>query len=399
MNILLCTPTSTYTSSQVGGAQTSIRLLGEKLAERGHQVVYVSCSGDPNGEVTWENINGVTVVLYPKRLKNGLFRTCLRRDPKKFKNRNVENLLHDIILKMNIELVYLHYNIWMLERISGVKAKLPFKLVVRMAGLMWYEASLINTSEQKRYESAFKAADSFNYNTPGLKDLTDQKVHEIGFDYSPADEFVADIGGFAPAGPSPDISSHDPDTLNIVVATRFSKYQKRQDLLLEALSLIGDRANIQLTMIGSGPQKETLEQMILDYGLSSRVEIIPFLPQDQLWSTLENFDLLCHPCEYEGLSKIIVESMMMGLPILASKVLPLNDYIINQETGYLVENTAEAWADKLLSLASERENLVKVAKAGQHYAAKYFDPNKGASEYELHFARILNDNNQGSIPA
>mgnify|MGYP003683017767 CR=1 FL=1 len=389
MNILLCTPTSTYVSSQVGGAQTSIRLIGEKLAEMGHKVVYISCSGDTNGEITWERINGVDVVLYPKRQKKGILRKCFGQPPRKFKNRDVETLIKNVIKKMNIEIVYLHYHIWMLERISAVKKELAFKLVVRMAGLVWYEASLLSDTDKKRYEVAFEDADSFNYNTPGLKELTYQKVREIGFNYSPPDEFVADIGGFTSTGPAPDISAHDPSTLKIVVATRFSNYQKRQDLLIEALKLIGDRANIQLTMIGSGPRKESLEKLVEEYGLSSKVEIIPFLPQDRLWHLLESFDLLCHPCEYEGLSKIIVESMMKGLPVLASDVLPLNDYIISEKTGYLVENTPQAWADKLLSLANEHQNLANVGLAGQQYATEHFDPNKGAAEYELHFKRIL----------
>ena len=390
MNILLCTPTSTYTSSQVGGAQTSIRLLGEKLALMGHNVVYISCSGDTNGEVTSEDIEGVTVVLYPKKQKNGKLRELTGRPPSKFKSKDVEALIRRVIKKYDIELVYLHYHIWMLERIIEVKKQSAFKLVVRMAGLVWYEASLASKADQKRYEEAFKGVDSFNYNTPGLKELTYQKVDEINFSYSPLDEFIADIGGFATAGVRSNIEDHDHSgALKLVVATRFSTYQKRQDILLEALKLVGNRANITLTMIGSGPRKEFLEDMVYRLGLTTKVEIIPFLPQEQLWRVLGEADLLCHPCEYEGLSKIIVESMMMGLPVLASDVLPLKDYIINEKTGYLVENTPNAWAEKLLVLERERQNISRVGRAGQRYALEHFDPDKGALDYELNFRRIL----------
>ena len=75
-------------------------------------------------------------------------------------------------------------------------------------------------------------------------------------------------------------------------------------------------------------------------------------------------DLLCHPCEHEGVSKIILEAMMLGLPVLASDVPPLPDYVIEGETGYRVANTPEAWAAKLVEIAAAKDRLAADRGAG-----------------------------------
>ena len=48
---------------------------------------------------------------------------------------------------------------------------------------------------------------------------------------------------------------------------------------------------------------------------------------------------------------------MLGLPVLASDVPPLPDYVIEGETGYRVANTPEAWAAKLVEIAAAKERL------------------------------------------
>ena len=64
------------------------------------------------------------------------------------------------------------------------------------------------------------------------------------------------------------------------------------------------------------------------------------------------------------MSKIILEAMMLGLPVLASDVPPLPDYVIEGETGYRVANTPEAWAAKLVEIAAAKERLRADVGAG-----------------------------------
>lgn len=387
MNILLCTTTSTYTNSQVGGAQTSIRLIGERMAELGHNVFYLTSSdGDSSGE---ELIDGVHVVFYPKHSKQSLFRKILKKRKKKFAGEELEMLIEDIVCRNNIELVYLHYHPWLLQHVINLRQKKRFIVVMRMAGLMWYEYSKKDPKKKREFEKAFSAVDSINYNTPGLWKLTYQYAKQIDFRYQPKDEFVADIGGFTKARITKEDSGEPSKPFRLLVATRFSNYQKRQDILVKALKLLPRDIDVELKLIGTGPKLEYIQNMVASYGLAEKVTFIPFLPQEELWKQMVTSDLLCHPCEYEGLSKIIVESMFIGLPVLASDVLPLDDYVQHEQTGFLVENNPERWAQAIDRLVHSPDQLRSVALRAREYAFQEFDSKRKIADYEAHFKRLL----------
>ena len=54
---------------------------------------------------------------------------------------------------------------------------------------------------------------------------------------------------------------------------------------------------------------------------------------------------------------------MLGLPVLASDVPPLPDYVIEGETGYRVANTPEAWAARLVEIAAAKDRLPALSAA------------------------------------
>jgi glycosyltransferase involved in cell wall biosynthesis len=103
---------------------------------------------------------------------------------------------------------------------------------------------------------------------------------------------------------------------------------------------------------------------------------------------LTNADLLCHPCEYEGLSKIIIESMMLGLPVLASDVAPIPDYIDDGSTGFLVGNTPKDWAEKLTFIYNNQDRLNGVSRAAQEFSRSTYDIERNAGNYERNFLRL-----------
>jgi glycosyltransferase involved in cell wall biosynthesis len=262
---------------------------------------------------------------------------------------------------------------------------------MRMAGLKWYEKSKHNERTRRKYEIAFNAVDSINYNTPGLAEICHAKSQEIRFDLQPRDEFIADIG--ASVGPATPVARGRPhkEALEIVVATRFSSYQKRHDILIDALRLLPKEVDFNVVMIGTGPERSNIERRIRDYCLSDRVEIQPFLPQAQLWNVLTNADLLCHPCEYEGLSKIIIESMMLGLPVLASDVAPIPDYIDDGSTGFLVGNVPEDWAEKLTFIYNNQDKLNVVSRAALEFSRSTYSIERNVGNYERNFLRLCDN--------
>lgn len=58
-------------------------------------------------------------------------------------------------------------------------------------------------------------------------------------------------------------------------------------------------------------------------------------------------DLFILPSNYEGLPMTIIEAMAFGKPVVASKVGGISEIVLNDVNGYTVENTTEAFCEKI----------------------------------------------------
>lgn len=61
----------------------------------------------------------------------------------------------------------------------------------------------------------------------------------------------------------------------------------------------------------------------------------------------EYADLFILPSNYEGLPMTIIEAMAFGKPVVASNVGGISEIVVNDENGYTVENSADAFCEKI----------------------------------------------------
>ena len=387
MTIILISVYSAYLEDPVGGAEISMRLLAEHLAARGHKVVYVS--KDHKGgfipRVRRKAVNGVTVYLL--RLFRG---ERLIRPIKTINDYLFMLLVKRIIRKYNAQIAYSTYDLDMPTLLLKLRHQVcSYKIVLRMAGMYWSEACVKNPLARQAYEKIFNEIDAINYVSPGLADMVEQKIKELGMKVNFKHSFTADIGTVLPPGRSRSYIDLNNDNFTMVMAARFSRYQKRQDLLVRAVSLIDPTLPVHLYLVGDGKNRQDIQQLIQQLNLVDRISIIPFMKQNDLWQLMLRADLLCHACDYEGTSKIILESMALGLPMLVSNVAPVSDYVKNGVTGFLVANEPEAWAEKIKWLITAKAARASVSQNAMEYIAANFNPVVNAAVYEQHFASLI----------
>jgi glycosyltransferase involved in cell wall biosynthesis len=394
MDVLFFAQQSPYERRRVGGAENSMRLIAEGLAARGHRVTFASLRPDGLPFARRFEVAGVEVLLVPnphrslfRRFAAKLGLRARRPGPRAWAR------IRDRVLGRAgppADVLYLFYEMEILAEALRVRdsARPGMAVVMRMAGLGWADALARDGGDPAESIRLFNAVDAINYLSPSSQALVEAKAMALGHPLAPRARFVADIGvdvGRVPmtwAGPSPG------DGLGIVVATRFAVPQKRQDLLIEAVGLLRDRLPVRVTMIGDGAAREANARRVAALGLAGRIEIRPFMAQPELWETMRRADLLCHPCEHEGVSKIILEAMMLGLPVLASDVAPLPDYVIEGETGYRVANTAEAWAAKLVAIAAAKDRLRPLSARARRFVEATYDTEANIDLYEARFREL-----------
>lgn len=408
MNILFFSEQSPFLDTRVGGAENSMRLIAEGLAARGHDVTYGSLRPDA-GRAPRDLIrNGVRIRLCasPRRsLRGRLFRrfglrgSAVGRVFDGLAWARVRRQLFGAAAKAGrrFDAAYVFYEMdFLAQALAARDAEMKgMPIVMRMAGVSWAdEIRAGGPGLAARIGGIFNAVDAVNYLSPSSRDLVEASAREVGLGFAPKSSFLADIGVDAGntalgwRGPS------EGPGLTLLCATRFSPNQKRQDLLIEALGLLKGKLPFRATLIGDGPTREPLTRRLIELGLGDQVEIRPFAPQAELWEVMRGADLLCHPCDHEGVSKIILESMMIGLPVLASDVTPLPDYVIEGETGYRVRNTPEAWAARLLEIAEAKDDLPALSARARAFVETAYSVERNLDLYEAR----LRDLAEGAAP-
>lgn len=389
MKLVFLTRHNPYGTASHGGAESSSRLIAEHLARRGHQVTYLAERvAAPERAVAQQA--GVELRRFARRAEDG------NRLAQWFARTLNDWLIRWCLRDREVDLVYCFYEASALKTALALRQQRPdVKIVMRMAGLHWYERARRNPKNAERFIHWFNAVDSVNFIAEPLVAMTNQKLAELGMKVAFQHHFVLDIGSSVAVGRRTAYETLPPTPFRIVMAARFSTYQKRQDILIRAAALLPEDVAVQITFIGDGVTRPELQRLAAELGVADRVTFSPFQSQPALWAQLQEAHLLCHSVDYEGLGKIVIESMASGLPVLASEVEPLRSYIIDGENGFLVRNDPAAWAAKIGRLIEGRGARARVSAAAMAYVRRHYDPTVTAAVYEERFAAIIQ---RGSAP-
>ncbi len=100
-------------------------------------------------------------------------------------------------------------------------------------------------------------------------------------------------------------------------------YQKGIERLLNILK--NNSKNIHLLILGEGPEKRFLKNIVKEYNLMGKVSFMGYLKKPN--SFIAGSDFLMLPSRWEGLPNIVLESLALGTPVIAFRdTVSLTDY-------------------------------------------------------------------------
>src|SRR5204863_2782372 len=123
-----------------------------------------------------------------------------------------------------------------------------------------------------------------------------------------------------------------PDRRVLLAVSRLIR-QKGLDVAVRALPLLPQ--DTVLVVLGEGPERDALERLADELGVSERVFLLGRVPDVAAW--LRRAALLVHPVRWEGFGLAVLEAMVAGVPVVASRVSSLPELVADGETGVLVE--------------------------------------------------------------
>ena len=112
---------------------------------------------------------------------------------------------------------------------------------------------------------------------------------------------------------------------------RLSK-QKNQKVLIECLPLIlKTYPDTYLVIAGEGKEKETLQKLARDLGVSSRTIFLGV--RRDIPVILRAIDIFVFPSLWEGLGLAVLEAMASGVPVIASSIPPIEELNLLQPSS------------------------------------------------------------------
>jgi glycosyltransferase involved in cell wall biosynthesis len=154
----------------------------------------------------------------------------------------------------------------------------------------------------------------------------------------------------------------NPRKFTVLSVCRFYP-RKRLDVLLRAAALLRQTIpQLEIRIVGNGPEHKRLKQICMELDLTPIVHWVGDLSITRLAEEYNRAEVFCLPSVQEGFGIVFLEAMAAGKPIVAARAAAVPEVVRN---GILVEpENAEALAEALVRLYRDPDLRDSLGSAG-----------------------------------
>lgn len=186
--------------------------------------------------------------------------------------------------------------------------------------------------------------------------------------------------------------SNSAQPVRIVTVCRAVPKKGMEDLLT-ALSMLPEGLHWRFDHIGGGPLLDALKRQAENLGLADRINWRGALAQADVIKAYGAADLFVLPAKIaadgdrDGLPNVLMEAASQALPLIASDVSAIPEFIRHDESGLLTPpGDAAAVAKALISLIRHPDQRLRLGRAAEAHVRSAFDFNEGVEQ----IAALLN---------
>jgi len=368
---IVCYPT-------FGGSGVLATELGKALAQKGHQVHFITYQQPVrlNGFIPNIFYHEVHVPTYPL-FDYPPYETALA------------STMVDVIKNHDLDLLHVHYAIphasaaYMAKQILK-KEKKNIPVITTLHG-----TDITLVGRDKTYapvvtfsinESDAITAVSKNLRDETYKHFDIKKEIEVIFNFVDVSRFNRKhIDAFKKT-----IAPHGERVL--MHASNFRKLKRVPDVI-RIFKEVNDKIPSRLMLIGDGPERPVAEDLCRELKLDNEVSFVG--KQEQMEDILAIADLFLLPSDYESFGLAALEAMAAGVPVVTSNAGGLPEINIPGETGYLADpGDAKTMGQQAIKILRDDKTLARFKKNAASYA-KNFDIHQVVPQYERLYKRFL----------
>ena len=367
---IVCYPT-------FGGSGVLATELGKALADKGHQVHFITYQqpvrlSEFNANIFYHEVRVPTYPLfdYPP------YETALA------------SMMVDVIANNNLDLLHVHYAIphasaaYMAKQILLKQGK-SIPVITTLHG-----TDITLVGKDKTYapvvtfsinESDAITAVSHNLRDETYKSFKIEKEIEVihnfvdvkRFHKKPIDAFRRVIA---------------PDGEHILLhASNFRKIKRVLDVV-NIFAKVNEQVPSKLLFVGDGPERPAAESLARDLNLSEHIRFVG--KQEQMEDILAIADIFLLTSDYESFGLAALEAMAAGVPVISTNAGGLPEINVNGVTGYLSNvGDIEEMSKNALHILKDEATL-KQFKQHAYKHATLFDIHNIIPKYELLYNRF-----------
>ena len=185
-----------------------------------------------------------------------------------------------------------------------------------------------------------------------------------------------------------DRESYAPHGEKILMHASNFRPVKRVEDVVRIFAEVHARIPAKLILIGDGPERPFIQQLIKDLKLSANVYFLG--EQDHLEPLFFCADLFLLPSEQESFGLTALEAMNCSVPVIATETGGLPEVITHGETGYLYPvGEIKKMAEKSIELLSNPEKHELFKQQARRRATQSFNADQIIPQYEAFYEEIL----------
>jgi len=172
----------------------------------------------------------------------------------------------------------------------------------------------------------------------------------------------------------------DGPIIGTVAALRREKSLGR---LIEAFALLRTKRAARLVIVGDGPERAALEQLVHARGLQDSVFFTGSLERPE--RALAAFDIFALSSDTEQMPLSVLEAMAAGLPVAGTNVGDVRQMVAEDNKPLIVPREVLALAGAMRALVDDADLRTSIGAANRARALKHFDESVMFAGYEWLF--------------
>jgi glycosyltransferase involved in cell wall biosynthesis len=169
------------------------------------------------------------------------------------------------------------------------------------------------------------------------------------------------------------------------------EHRKGHDCLIRAMpALLECNPNARLLIGGHDPlgYSKNLQALIDRLRLNSYARLVG--TQNDVPSFFNALDVFAFATRAEGFGQVAIEAMAAGKPVVASKIPPITEIVVDGKTGLLVEpDKPKAFADAIGWLFAHPEEARNMGRRGQERVYSHFSAQRMADEMIALYDKVM----------